>query len=96
MCCVVYTLSCVPYSTEITPTLIACYTAAIGGMGLISKMVEITPTLFLRHASTYNEDIVAWVKWLGIKNSFTRQVSAAPENVVLCHSSLSELYLYCK
>ncbi len=29
----------VPYSTEITPTLIACYTAAIGGMGLISKAV---------------------------------------------------------
>ncbi len=25
------------YSTEITPTLIACYKAATGGMGLISK-----------------------------------------------------------
>ena len=24
----------VPYSTEITPTLIACYKAATGGMGL--------------------------------------------------------------
>ncbi len=36
-----------PYSTEITPTLIACYKAATGGMGLISKTVvclEITPT----------------------------------------------------
>ncbi len=29
----------VPYSTEITPTLIACYKAATGGMGLISKTV---------------------------------------------------------
>ncbi len=28
-----------PYSTEITPTLIACYKAAAGGMGLISKTV---------------------------------------------------------
>ncbi len=29
----------VPYSTEITPTFIACYKAATGGMGLISKTV---------------------------------------------------------
>ncbi len=28
-----------PISTKTTPTLIAYYTAAIGGMGLISKMV---------------------------------------------------------
>ena len=28
------TLRNVPYSTEITPTLIACYKAATGGMGL--------------------------------------------------------------
>ncbi len=37
----------IPYSTEITPTLIACYKAATGGMGLISKTVvclEIKPT----------------------------------------------------
>ncbi len=34
----------IPYSTEITPTFIACYNTATGGMGLISKTVEITPT----------------------------------------------------
>ncbi len=33
------TITHVPYSTEIMPTLIACYKAATGGMGLISKTV---------------------------------------------------------
>ncbi len=42
----------------------------------------------------YNEYIVAWVKWLGIKKRFTRQGSAAPENVVLCHSVLQEQETY--
>ncbi len=34
-----YSQLTVPYSTEITPTFIACYKAATGGMGLISKTV---------------------------------------------------------
>ncbi len=49
-----------PYSTEITPTLIACYKAATGGMGLISKTVVLprnlaNPGVCLEITSTHEE-----------------------------------------